>query len=222
MIKYLGNRMRCSRSDLKLTAMLVARKEEAVKSIFRSVTISVAIGLCILFEAKAEEFAPSSADDITLSVYGVNSATVVAQVHAAKVLTDYERRGFFRIGLLPIPVAEDVQIEIQSAECLTNVIAAVGALASPSAGIQHLELRKIEIKSMGTKEPGLSAAVARVNRDGSLELSTVSLFGVPGQSNSIPKADLQLGGRYAGWLHWNSEGQGRCAFLFGTTSNKKL
>jgi hypothetical protein len=133
---------------------------------------------------------------------------------------DYERHGFFRIGLLPIPVVENVQIQIQSADCLTNALFGLHSWSQPSIGASRLELRNLEIKMFGEKEPRLSAASARVGQDGVLELSAVSVFNATGQQTSIPKAALQAAGSSAGWLRWNSDGHPQEIFLFKSTLAK--
>ncbi len=156
--------------------------------------------------------------DVTSCEY--NGLELVDQVHAARIFVDYERRGFFRIGLLPIPVAENVQIQIQSADCLTNALLALHSWNQPSAGLRRLELRNLEIRLIGEKQPRLCAAGARVGQDGALELSTVSVFNAAGQPTSIPKATLQVAGSAAGWLRWNVDGQPQDVFLFNSTSNK--
>lgn len=168
----------------------------------------------------AAGFVGASAEGVTLYEYSPKDLSLVAQVHAARIFTDYERKFFFRIGLLPLPVAENVQIEIQSAECLTNGLFALHDWNQTDAGIRRLELRNVEIKLIGEKQPRLSAAVARVGQDGVLELSAVSVFSVTGQQTSIPKAVLQIAGSSAGWLHWNFDGHPQDIFLFKPTSDK--
>jgi hypothetical protein len=170
------------------------------------------------FDVDALGLVGMGADDVTITEY--NGISPVAQVHAARMFIDYERHGFFRIGLLPIPVVENVQIEIQSADCLTNAMFALHSWDQPSLGVKRLELRNLEINMFGEKEPRLSAAVARAGQDGILELSTVSVFNTTGQLTSIPQAALQAAGSSAGWLSWNFDGHPQKLFLFKPTSAK--
>ena len=160
------------------------------------------------------------AADMYMIIYPKFGMKPLAIVRAGQIYVDYERRGFFRIGLLPIPVAENVQIQIQSADCLTNALLALGSWDQSSVGVKRLELRNLEIRLFGEEHPRLSAANARAGPDGSLELTKVSLFTATGQPTSIPKATLQVGGSSVGWLHWNIDGQPQDAFLFSSTSNK--
>jgi hypothetical protein len=183
---------------------------------------SFVFALCVSLESNvsAAGLAGAAANEVTLSEYSPKDLSLIAQVHASRIFTDYERRGFFRIGLLPIPVAENVQIEIQSAECLTNALFALHDWNQPAVGIRRLELRNLEIKLIGEKQPRLSAAGARAGQDGVLELSAVSVFNATGRQTSIPKAVLQVAGSSAGWLHWNSDGHTQDIFLFKPTTDK--
>ena len=158
-------------------------------------------------------------NDVTLSEYSSN-LSLIAQVHAVRLFTDYERRGFFRIGLLPIPVAENVQIQIQSADCLTNAMLALHSWNQSSVGVKRLELRNLEIKLFGEKQPRLRAVTACVGQNDTVELSTVSVFGIAGQQASISKATLQIVGSSAGWLRWNFDGHPQELFVFKPTSDK--
>lgn len=181
---------------------------------------AVATLLVSLPGLNAVELVGASANDVTSSEYNSKDLSLVAQVHAAHLFTDYERRGFFRIGLLPIPVAENVQIQIRSADFLTNALLGLHFWNQPSVGVRRLELRNLEIKLFGEKQPRLSAVTARVGQDGVLELSTVSMLNATGQPLSISKATLQATGSSAGWLYWNFDGQRHDAFLFKPKSDK--
>jgi hypothetical protein len=83
-----------------------------------------------------------------------------------------------------------------------------------------LELRNLEIKLFGEKQSRLRAVTARVGQNDTVELSTVSVFGVVGQQGSIPKATLQIAGSSAGWLRWNFDGHPQELFVFKQTSDK--
>ena len=188
-------------------------------------------GICLVFTSSillvsfgsgldAAEFAGVSADDVTLSEYSSKDLSLLTQVHAEHLFKDYERHGFFRIGLLPLPVAEKVQIQIKSAECLTNATLALRSWNQPSAGVKRLEVRNLEIKLFGDKQARLSAVSARIGQDGVLDLSAVSIFNAAGGQMSIPKATLQVAGSSAGWLHWSADGQPQTIFLFKPTPDK--
>lgn len=184
------------------------------------VSVSAVLWMSLTPVVSVAGLAGATANEITLSEYGSKDLSLVFQVHAARIFTDYERRGFFRIGLLPIPVAEDVQVQIQSADCLTNALFALRSWNQPSVGVRRLELRNLEIKLFGEKQSRLRAVTARVGQNGTVELSTVSVFGIAGQQASIPKATLQIAGSSAGCLHWNFDGRSQELFVFKPTSDK--
>ncbi len=162
----------------------------------------------------------ANASNVVVTFYPEAGLQPVATVRASQLFRDYQRRGFFRIGLLPIPVAENVAIRIQSAEGLTNALPALQSCNRPSAGIRGLELRNLEIGLFGEQPPRLSAALARVGQGGTLELTKVSRFNAAGQPTSIATATLQVSGASAGWLRWKVAGQPQTAFLFQSTTNK--
>ena len=184
------------------------------------VSVSAVLWMLLTPVVSVAGLAGTTANEVTLSEYDSKDLSLVFQVHAARIFTDYERRGFFRIGLLPIPVVEDIQIQIQSADCLTNALFALRSWNQPSVGVRRLELRNIEIKLFGEKQSRLRAVTARVGQNGTVELSTVSVFGIAGQQASIPKATLQIAGSSAGCLHWNFDGRSQELFVFKPTSDK--
>jgi len=189
--------------------------------IYHRAGIFTAIALSWMSCANASDWAGMTANEVTTCEYDSKNFTLmVAQIHAAKLYADYERHGFFRIGLLPIPVAEDVQIKIRSADCLTNALSSLHFWNEPSLAVRRFELRNIEIKSFDEKQPRLSASLAHIGQNGVLELTTVSVFNDMGQRTSFPKAVLQVAGSSAGWLRGNSDGHSQELFLFKPTSVK--
>jgi hypothetical protein len=162
----------------------------------------------------------AGATNVVVNIYPESGLEPLATVRANQIHRDFQRRGFFRIGLLPIPVAENVEIQIQSADCLTNAMLGLQSWDRPSVGVRCLELRNLEIRLSDEKQPRLSAANARVGQAGTLELTKVSLFNATGQPTSISKATLQVDGPSVGWLRWKADGQPQTAFLFKSTSDK--
>jgi hypothetical protein len=191
-----------------------------VLSRIRLVSVSAVLWMSLTPVVSVAGLAGTTANEVTLSEYDSKDLSLVFQVHAARIFTDYERRGFFRIGLLPIPVAEDVQVQIQSADCLTNALFALRSWNQRSVGGRRLELRNLEIKLFGEKQSRLRAVTARVGQNGTVELSTVSVFGIAGQQASIPKATLQIAGSSAGCLYWNFDGRSQELFVFKPTLYK--
>jgi hypothetical protein len=168
----------------------------------------------------AAEMVGATANNVTISDYSPNDLSLLAKIHADRIFADYERRGFFRIGLLPIPVVENVQMQIKSADCLTNGLFALHFWEQPEIGVRRLEFRKLEIAFFGEKQPRLRAVSARVGRDGTIELSTVSLPDSIEHQIPIPHATLQVAGSSAGWLRWKLGGHEEEFFVFKSRSDK--
>ena len=158
--------------------------------------------------------------EVTVSEYSSKDLSLIAQVQAARVFVDYEHWGFFRIGLLPMLVAENVQVKIQSAEYLTNALADLRSWHQPAAGFRRLELRNLEITISGENQPRLRTAAARVGPDGAVKLSAAAIRDAAGRQISLPDATLQISGPSAGRLCWNSGGHQEELFILQTTSDK--
>jgi hypothetical protein len=158
-------------------------------------------------EAIAAELLGLTGQEVQIVEYSSKDSSPVAKICADQMFIDYERHGFFRIGLLPILVAENTKIQIYSAACLTNALFALrqGLQSSPAA--RHLELRNLEVSIIGENKPRLLASRARIGNDNTLDLFNVSLTSPEGQVVSIPKATLQIAGGSAGKLSWNEAGR---------------
>jgi len=182
--------------------------------VFRIIILSI-IGCVWTSRANTVHLNGFQADDITICEYDSKNVTNIdAQIHAGRFFTDYERHGFFRIGLLPIPVLENIQIKIRSAGCLTNALLGIHIGNKPSPGVRRIEFRNFEITSLDEQQPRLSARLARFGRDGNLELFDVSIITGTGEQTRISKANLQISNPSAGLVNWNSEGRLQSLFLF--------
>jgi len=178
------------------------------------IIILTVIGLVWTSWADTVHFNGFQADDVTIDEYDSKNVTNIdAEIHAGRLFIDYERHGFFRIGLLPIPVAENIQIKIRSAGCLTNALLSIHVGNKPTPGVRRIEFRNLEITSLDEQQPRLSARLARFGRDGNLELFDVSITSGTSETR-ISKANLQISNPSAGLVNWNSEGRLQSLFLF--------
>lgn len=174
-----------------------------MRTVVQSFCRCVLIGFTILC-AQASNRVPAgeaivpSGQDLAFTEY--DGLRPVVKVHAARVFVDHEKVGFFRFGLAPLAVVQDVQIQIESAGQLTNVLADLNSWNNFPRNLRHLELRNLEISFFGEPKPRLCAVTARVTASGSLELSQVSVR--DGVKGSIARATLQLTGALAGDLRW--------------------
>jgi hypothetical protein len=169
-----------------------------------------AVGVwCLVFppEANAAGLAGGTAQGVEIAEYGLTDLSPVAKIHADRIFTDYERHGFFRIGLLPILVVENVELQISAAGSLTNALSALREWRQPSVGIRRLELRNLEITIVGEAQPRLRALRARISNDSSLELFSISLPSSERQPIIFGKGSLQIAGSSAGRLFWKDAGR---------------
>jgi hypothetical protein len=161
------------------------------------------------------EFAPSL-DDATLEKY--QGLQLVSRVHITRTFVDHEKWGFFKIRLAPIGVADGVNVQIFSANCLTNALDAVNPGGISSMDLRHVEFRNLQISLLGEKEPRLRADNARMIRADVMQLSHVSISN-GGEAISISKATLQVSGPDCGCLRWNNAGSQEQLFALQTSKN---
>ena len=154
------------------------------------------------------------AQNLQISQYSPGGSSVVSKVTVGRLFTGYGRLGFFRIGLLPLLVAEDVRMEINSADALTNVLSGLHSWARPDAAAQRLRLMNLEIVLSGGNQSHLRAATGQLGDDGAMQLRSVSLDDASGHQICLSAATLQLTGPVKGWLRWNvNGGQGKLFFI---------
>jgi hypothetical protein len=120
-------------------------------------------------------------------------------LRAESVYTDYQRKGFFRIGLLPVAVMEGVTVELHHPEFMTNSLAQLHQWFGPQ-GAKALELRRVTFLVSGYTTNHLEAARARVAPQGRIEL----LDGISFMSGTnlvrAPRGALQVTGEHSGEL----------------------
>jgi hypothetical protein len=157
-----------------------------------------------------------SLDGATLEKY--QGLQLDSRIHITRTYMDHEKWGFFKIGLIPVQVVDGVDLQIHSADSLTNALTFINSGHLSAAAQRHLELRKLEISLLGEKEPRLGADTASIVRPGALQLSHVSVSN-GGEAISIPGATLQVTGPDCGCLRWNSPGGQNQMFVFQTSKN---
>lgn len=159
------------------------------------------------------------AQNLQISQYSPGGASVVSKVNVNRLLTGYGRWGFFRIGLLPLLVAEDIRVETSSVGALTNALAGLRSWARPDIAGRRLRLLNLEIVPNGANPSHLRAATAQLGDDGGMQLTSVSLDDAAGHQISLPVATLQLTGPDRGWLRWNVNGAPAKRFFLKPTSD---
>lgn len=197
----------------------VAMKSE-VKGPWNSKLCGVCLGCSLLLIGTNFSFAKQEADLTGLSARDVSicryskDLSLNLEIQARRLRLDHERRGFFRIGVLPIFVAEDVRIQIASPDYLSRVLPAVEICRPSESVARRVEIRHLGISFLDKKFPRLNAAVARPQASGSLELTDVCLIQGAEISKHIPHAVLWMSGQDTGKITWNTQGHHHETSLF--------
>ena len=120
-------------------------------------------------------------------------------VRIESVHTDYQRKGFFRIGLLPVGVMEGIAFELNHPDNATNSLALLLQWLGPHSA-KTLELRRLTLLVPVGATNRLESARARVGAGGKLDLfDGVSLVSGTNQLRAARGA-LQIAGAHAGEL----------------------
>ncbi len=120
-------------------------------------------------------------------------------IRADSIYKDYQRKAFFRIGVLPIKVAEGVSLEIRDIESATNSLALLDRWISPRAA-ERLELRQAAIQIETAVTNRLEAGRVRVRREGEWELAGGVHFQFGTNGVHAVRATLQVAGSQTGTL----------------------
>jgi len=166
--------------------------------------------------AQADVGFQPSLNNATLEKY--DGLQLVSRIHITRTFIDHEKWGFFKISMAPIGVVQGVNLQVRSAESLTNALDAINS-CNLSADERHLEFRDLEISLLSESAPRLHAASARLSGAGKLELSHISVANGDGGSISIARATLPLSGPDCGCLHWNDAGWPRQLSVFQLLKN---
>lgn len=125
-------------------------------------------------------------------VYGTN---LVLSCEAALSRTDLEKGGFFKIGLLPVMIWENVRLKVYDPAGLKQVETWLNGSGDGSARVQIREL----VVLLGDEHEVLSARTG-VFRNGSWYLQDVRAK-VGGRSIQLPSARMQTGGDKPGAIY---------------------
>jgi len=177
---------------------------------------------CFVICVRGGELNSFSAKGISIAEYSPNQATLIAVVRADRLFVDHERLGFFKIGLLPMLVGENVQIHIASANCLSNGLWFTRTWDFHTADTQSIELRDVKIAVLGRNDfTQLRAAIAHPGNGGTWNLASVSVLDSSNASLSLDRAELQVTGPEIGRLTWMRGGFSHQSYLFQTGNSSK-
>lgn len=162
------------------------------------------IGLCLLLPASGQ-FAPDlrsggfHAQGVTMSFYEGAELTPSMVVRADDIYTDYERKGFFRIGILPVGVMEGITFELHHPTYLTNSLAQMRGWPGSQAA-KRLEFRKVTFVIFTGGTNRLESGRARFISGGRWELLDGVRLLVGTNQVVAPRATLQVAGKKSGQL----------------------
>ena len=140
---------------------------------------------------------------LVMAIYSDSSSKPVATFRAKKVFRSLQRRGFFRIGLLPMLVCDGVVVEFCETEGGTNALMNLPQSLKSQAGGAMIELREVEFRFPADSAPRLKAGIVRLQDNGQSQLLNVD-FQSPTKRFQVPSAVLQFSGEHAGQLGWQS------------------
>jgi len=137
---------------------------------------------------------------ITAPLYVAGEPKAVAVLRVEKVFTDYQRKGFFRIGLLPLCVAEGVRLEVRQPERAAAALASVRGQLRPARGNVPIELRRLVLSVAGESAVELKAGRARLGETGCWLLDGGVTCTQGATVAEAARATLQVTGESAGQL----------------------
>jgi len=139
---------------------------------------------------------------VVIPLYNKQDRTSVANVRIGCVFPDYERRGFFRVGLLPMVAGESVQIEVLQGRRALNALTGLEKRFTTQQR-RVVEWRDVTFTFAHDSALGMHVGRLRMVSEEQWEL----LDGVRiqcGTETTWPKASLFLSGPNAGQVRYGS------------------
>jgi hypothetical protein len=165
---------------------------------------SLLLGLASAFSFEKVEERVLQAKGLTFPLYSPASPQPTAIVRVGGFRTEFLRKGFFRIGALPVRVAEDVSVEIIDLAQATNLFVNMEALLRPGRADSAWSIRRFSIRRQGSGTPILSAGAARSLSGGKWELSGDVRIMAVSEEPAPRRALLKVAGPDAGQLEFVS------------------
>lgn len=119
------------------------------------------------------------------------------KVQADRIYTDYERKGFFRLGILPLGVMENVVFEICQTGPATNRLVRLQEWIGASA-TKRVEFRKVTFLASDGCTNRLECGRVRIGPDGQWELCEGVRFSSGTNQIEAVRATLQVSGERTG------------------------
>jgi hypothetical protein len=137
-----------------------------VLGLFSFFLAGIALALAPLCQGQTWPFeTPTDMKKVEAPIYEKFNPVPVAVLCAERIFGDYQTRGVFRIGALPLSVAEDLSIELKDALRLPAALNALGVRFAPEGGGgRGIEGRNFRLAFSGEKQGSLRARTVRLDR----------------------------------------------------------
>lgn len=157
-------------------------------------------GLSMQAQSGGDLFSGSwKARDVVIPFFMAPEQEPSLVLRVEKIYTDYERRGFFRIGVLPVGVMEGVTFDVRQVASITNSLARLHRWLGPGAA-NRLEFRQVSLQIAGTVTKRLRAGRIQVLPGGKWELLDGVSFSEGTHNVQAAHATLQIAGEQTGTL----------------------
>ena len=173
---------------------------------FSSFAGLVCLGLVVLPGAANGQGLPLSSrtkiNGVVIPIFLEDNRPAAAVLKVDKIHTEYQRRGFFRIGLLPLVVMEGVKIDFRQANAASSALARLPKEMKPWAGSRMLELRDVKFAFRAEPKERLRAGKMRWLENGQWQLSNGVTIQMTPNEVQVQQALLQIAGPSAGTVAW--------------------
>lgn len=137
--------------------------------------------------------------DVVTPLYTGAEQTPSMIVRVDSIFTDYERKGFFRIGVLPLGVMEGVAFEVCHPALVTNSLVQLHDWIDSQAA-KHFEFRKVSFLTLTGSTNRLESGRARIVSADKWELLDGVCFRSGTNQFEAPRATLQVAGEKTGQI----------------------
>jgi hypothetical protein len=187
-----------------------------------ALAFSCLLSLTVWSAGGAEKRPPThqktKAKGVLVPFYHGDPPQLAATFKVQRVFTDYQRRGFLRIGLLPFLAAEEVTIEARNPALLEAALQSLRKWAETGDRKKLVELRQVKIVFPAAAGVSLEAGKVRLADHGDWALENGVRVQSVGEAITAASAALRVSGPEAGLLRWEQDGKPRSMNLFRTDS----
>lgn len=154
---------------------------------------------------KTPSYQKNKLKGVIIPFYQGSPPQLAARFRVERVFTDYQRKGFFRIGVLPFLVAEGVSIEVRNTETMGEALEKLRGWAEVGKGRKLAEMRNVTFSFFGDEDKGLQATRVQLENDGQWAMTGVQ-FRLGKEIKTIGAARMQVSGADAGMIRWEADG----------------